>query len=137
LEGDACHKSEGRGVDPVEKGCGPVSVPDPSGDRSDRSHEEERWEEDSDGGDHGSRDPAEDVADEGTDALESMGHSLVFGNNASINLEPDTREETDRLFAGLSEGGKVTTPLTEMFWGGYFGSLTDRFGVQWMFNYTL
>jgi PhnB protein len=70
----------------------------------------------------------------GTDALESMGHSLVFGNNATINLEPDTREETDRLFAGLSDGGEVTMPLTEMFWGGYFGSLTDRFGVQWMFN---
>jgi PhnB protein len=72
----------------------------------------------------------------GTDSLESMGHSLVFGNNASINLEPDTREETDRLFAGLSEGGKVTMPLMEMFWGGYFGGLTDRFGVQWMFNCT-
>jgi PhnB protein len=70
----------------------------------------------------------------GTDALESMGHSLVFGNNASINLEPDTREETDRLFAALSEGADVTMPMSEMFWGGYFGSLTDRFGVQWMFN---
>jgi len=70
----------------------------------------------------------------GTDSLESMGNSLVFGTNSSINLEPDTREETDRLFAGLSEGGKVTMPLAEMFWGGYFGGLTDRFGVQWMFN---
>lgn len=65
-----------------------------------------------------------------------FGLCLVFGNNASINLEPDTREETDRLFAGLSEGGEATMPLTEMFWGGYFGSLTDRFGVQWMFNCT-
>jgi PhnB protein len=73
----------------------------------------------------------------GTDALESMGHSLVFGNNASINLEPDTREETDRLFARLSEGGNVTMAMTEMFWGGYFGSLTDRYGVLWMFNCTL
>lgn len=72
----------------------------------------------------------------GTDALESMGHQLVFGTNVSINLEPDTREETDLLFAGLSEGGTVGMPLTEMFWGGYFGSLTDRFGVQWMFNCT-
>lgn len=70
----------------------------------------------------------------GTDALESMGHTLSFGNNASINLEPDTREETERLFAGLSDGGTVTSPLAVMFWGDYFGSLTDRFGVQWMFN---
>jgi PhnB protein len=70
----------------------------------------------------------------GTDALESMGHHLTFGTNASINLEPDTREETDRLFAGLAEGGTVSMPLADMFWGGYFGSLTDRFGVQWMFN---
>jgi PhnB protein len=70
----------------------------------------------------------------GTDALESMGHTLTFGNNASINLEPDTREETERLFAGLSDGGTITSPLAVMFWGDYFGSLTDRFGVQWMFN---
>jgi len=70
----------------------------------------------------------------GTDALESMGHTLVFGDNVSINLEPDTRAETDRLFAGLADGGKVTMPLAEMFWGGYFGSLVDRYGVQWMFN---
>jgi len=72
----------------------------------------------------------------GTDALESMGHSLTFGNNISINLEPDTRVETDRLFKALSEGGKAGMPLQEMFWGGYFGSCTDRFGVQWMFNCT-
>jgi PhnB protein len=70
----------------------------------------------------------------GTDALESMGKPLVFGNNVSINLQPDTRAETDRLFAALSQGGKVTTPLQEMFWGDYFGTLVDKFGVQWMFN---
>jgi PhnB protein len=70
----------------------------------------------------------------GTDAPESMGFSLVQGNNAYINLEPDTRAETDRLFGALSAGGKVEMPLQDMFWGGYFGSLTDRFGVHWMFN---
>jgi PhnB protein len=68
-----------------------------------------------------------------TDALESMG-KLVFGTNFSINLEPDTRKETERLFAALSEGGKVGMPLQDMFWGSYFGTLTDKFGVQWMFN---
>ncbi|MEQ1505463.1 MAG: VOC family protein [Myxococcota bacterium] len=69
----------------------------------------------------------------GTDALPSMGHTVVFGTNFSLNLEPDTRAEADRLFRALSEGGKVTTPLQEMFWG-YFGTLVDRFGVQWMMN---
>ncbi len=70
----------------------------------------------------------------GTDAPESMGFHVNFGNNIYINLEPDTRAETERLFAALSAQGKVGMPLTEMFWGGYFGSCTDRFGVQWMFN---
>ena len=70
----------------------------------------------------------------GTDMLESMGHELVAGNNISLNLEPDTRTETDALFKALSDGGEITTPLQKMFWGGYFGSCMDKFGVRWMFN---
>lgn len=70
----------------------------------------------------------------GTDAPESLGFKVVNGNNMYINLQPDTREETDRLFKALSEGGKVEMPLQEMFWGDYFGSCRDKFGVQWMFN---
>ena len=70
----------------------------------------------------------------GTDAPESMGMTVNFGNNQYVNLEPDTRAETEALFNALSEGGAVAMPLQEMFWGGYFGSLTDRYGVQWMFN---
>ena len=70
----------------------------------------------------------------GTDAPESMGAKLNQGNNVYINLEPDTRAETDRLFAALSAGGKVEMALQEMFWGDYFGSLTDRFGICWMVN---
>lgn len=69
----------------------------------------------------------------GTDALESMG-PLTPGNAFSIMLEQDTRAETERLFRALGEGGKVTMPLQDMFWGDYFGTLTDRFAVQWMFN---
>jgi PhnB protein len=72
----------------------------------------------------------------GTDALESMGHTITFGTNVSINLEPDTRSETERLFNELGKGGNVTMPLQDMFWGAYFGTLIDRFGVQWMFNCT-
>ena len=70
----------------------------------------------------------------GTDAPESMGFKLVPGNNMFISLEPDTRAETDRLFNALSSGGNVGMPLQDMFWGAYFGSLTDKFGIQWMFN---
>jgi PhnB protein len=70
----------------------------------------------------------------GTDAPESMGFTLAQGNNVHINLEPDTRVETDRLFNGLAVDGKVDMPLQDMFWGAYFGSLTDQFGVHWMLN---
>ena len=69
-----------------------------------------------------------------TDAPESMGFTVTYGNSVCLNLEPDTREETERLFSALSEGGKVGMNLQEMFWGGYFGSCTDKFGGQGMFN---
>lgn len=70
----------------------------------------------------------------GTDAPESMGFNLNKGNNVHINLETDTREETKKLFDLLSDGGKITMELQDMFWGAYYGSCTDKFGVQWMFN---
>ncbi len=70
----------------------------------------------------------------GTDAPESMGFKLNPGNNVYIDLEPDTRVETKRLFNALSKGGKVEQPLQEMFWGDYYGSCKDKYGVQWMFN---
>lgn len=69
-----------------------------------------------------------------TDACESMGQRVLDGNRVSINLEPDTRAETDRLYKLLSAGGSVEMPLAEMFWGGYFASFTDRFGTRWMLN---
>jgi len=70
----------------------------------------------------------------GTDAPESMSFKVNFGNNSYINLQPDTRAETKRLFDELSKGGKVSMELQDMFWGDYFGSCTDKYGVQWMFN---
>jgi len=72
----------------------------------------------------------------GTDASESMGFTMNFGNNIHISLEPDTRAEADKLFNALAEGGKVTMPIQDMFWGAYFGSCVDKFGVQWMVNCT-
>ena len=72
----------------------------------------------------------------GTDAPKSLGFQLTQGNNIHFNLEPDTREETNRLFSALSTGGVITSALQEMFWGAYYGTCTDKFGIQWMFNCT-
>lgn len=70
----------------------------------------------------------------GTDAPESMGFKIEFGNNYYICLEPETRKETKRLFEALAEGGKITMPLQDLFWGAYYGDCTDKFGVRWMVN---
>ena len=70
----------------------------------------------------------------GTDAPDSMGFKVNFGNNVYINIEPDTRKETKRLFDALSKGGTIEQELQDMFWGDYYGSCKDKYGVQWMFN---
>ena len=70
----------------------------------------------------------------GTDAVEEMGFQLKQGNNVYIALHPDSRAEADKLFNALAEGGKVEMPLAEQFWGDYYGSLTDRYGIGWMIN---
>lgn len=70
----------------------------------------------------------------GTDACEWMGMKFIPGNHIYITLEPDTRADSDRLFAALSEGGKVEMPMQDMFWGDYYGSFTDKFGIGWMIN---
>ena len=69
----------------------------------------------------------------GTDAPESMGFSLTQGNNVYINIEPDTRAETDKLFNALSVNGKAEMPCGHVL-GRLLGSLTDQFGIRWMFN---
>jgi len=71
-----------------------------------------------------------------TDALESMGFKINFGNNFYIAIDAESREEADKLFNGLSQGGKVEMPMADQFWGDYFGSLADKFGVQWMVIYS-
>jgi len=72
----------------------------------------------------------------GTDVVPSMRHQLVAGNNVMINLEPDTRAEADLLHARLSVGASQTMGMFEQFWGDYWGSCTDRFGINWMINCT-
>ena len=71
----------------------------------------------------------------GDDSDGLMGKKLVTGNNHSVSVAPDSREEADRLFSGLSEGGQATMEMQDTFWGGYFGMLTDKFGIQWLINY--
>jgi PhnB protein len=70
-----------------------------------------------------------------SDIVPSMGHTLTMGNNNYISLMPDSREETERVFNGLSAGGSIEMPLADMFWGDYFGSFKDKYGVGWMLNY--
>jgi PhnB protein len=71
-----------------------------------------------------------------TDSLESLGQKLSVGNNFYIAISPGSKEEADRIFKGLSAGGKIEMPMQDMFWGAYYGSFADKFGVQWMVNYT-
>ena len=68
----------------------------------------------------------------GTDAPKEMGFSVTEGNNVYISLEPDSKAEADRLFNALAVNGM---PIQDMFWGAYFGSLTDQWGVHWMVNF--
>ena len=71
----------------------------------------------------------------GSDMPSGFGITHTAGNNFSISVSPDTKEESDRLFVALSEGGAVTMPMADMFWGSYFGSCTDKFGVNWQVNF--
>jgi Uncharacterized protein conserved in bacteria len=68
-----------------------------------------------------------------TDMLESLGHKLIEGNNITICLNPDTKEEANRLYHELSEGGTDGVAPHDEFWG-YWGTCKDRFGIRWMFN---
>lgn len=71
-----------------------------------------------------------------SDIIPSAGHVLNPGNNVHLSLHPESREEAARLFAGLSAGGQIVMDLQDTFWGAYFGSFTDKFGIHWMINYS-
>jgi PhnB protein len=77
-----------------------------------------------------------DFAIMATDALESMEQKVIFGNNFYICIQAESEKEVDKLFDGLSTGGKVEMPVNKTFWGAYCGMTADKFGVQWMINYT-
>ncbi len=69
-----------------------------------------------------------------SDILPSAGHKLTEGNNVQLSLHPESRDEADRLFNALSAGGQVEMPMEDTFWGAYFGSFTDKYGIKWMIN---
>jgi len=58
-----------------------------------------------------------------------------FGDNFSISINTESTEEADRIFNGLSAGGKVEMPMDNTFWGSYFGMFKDKFGVNWMVSF--
>ncbi len=71
----------------------------------------------------------------GADASPRFGPPVEFGNNFSISLDAGSRDEADAFHAALAEGGEVTMPMDETFWGSYFGMCTDRFGINWMVSH--
>ncbi len=70
-----------------------------------------------------------------SDSLEALGHKLQAGNNFYISLNTDSREEADNIFNGLTAGGKTEMPMTDTFWGDYFGMCEDKFNIHWMISY--
>ena len=73
----------------------------------------------------------------GSDVMEIMGQVTESDNRNTIFISAETKEEADKLFNGLSEGGKVEMPIAYGPWGNYFGMFADKFGVQWMVDFGL
>jgi PhnB protein len=73
----------------------------------------------------------------GSDAPEVHGRKVVFGNNVHISIDAESQEEAERLFKGLSSGGKIDMPLQKMFWGAMYAGFEDKYGVHWMINFSL
>jgi PhnB protein len=71
-----------------------------------------------------------------SDVVQSLGQRLVQGNNVYVSVHPDSRDEADRIFAALSEGAEIEMSIADQAWGDYYGALKDKFGVQWMVNYS-
>ncbi len=61
--------------------------------------------------------------------------AVTFGQNVSLSINTESRAEADRIFSSLAKGGTVTMPITDTFWGAYFGMLQDQFGILWLINY--
>lgn len=71
----------------------------------------------------------------GSDTNENCGQTVTFGDNISVSINTESKEEAEDLFNKLSDGGTVSMPLEKTFWGAYFGMFIDKFGINWMVNY--
>ncbi|WP_130735843.1 VOC family protein [Flavobacterium sp. J27] len=71
----------------------------------------------------------------GSDTGGEWASSFQQGNNFSISINAESKAEADKLFTALSEGGQITMPMNQSFWGAYFGMFTDKFGINWMVNF--
>jgi len=65
-----------------------------------------------------------------------MRDKAVVGDNVGVSLECESESEIKEIFAKLSKDGDVFMPLEEVFWGAIFGLVTDKYGIEWMLNYT-
>ena len=69
------------------------------------------------------------------DVPEHMGRTNENENRSKICISAESKEEADKLFNGLSEGGQIEMPITESPRGSYFGMFRDKYGIEWMVNY--
>ncbi len=73
----------------------------------------------------------------GSDTMAPYNSDFQEGNNFSISILTESKEEADRIFASLSDNGKIVMPLNKTFWNSYFGMCVDQFGISWMVNMNL
>ena len=69
------------------------------------------------------------------DVPTSMGVVNENENRSKISITAESREEADKLFNGLSEGGKIEVPISDSPWGSYFGMFRDKYGIEWMVDF--
>ena len=58
----------------------------------------------------------------------------TIGNNISLAIGSDNVADAEAMFERMSDGGTVCMPMQQTFWAERFGMLTDKFGINWMFN---
>jgi PhnB protein len=71
----------------------------------------------------------------GSDVLEMMGQVTENDNRNTIFINAESREEADKLFNGLSAGGKIEMPMAHGPFGAYFGMFADKYGIEWMISF--
>jgi PhnB protein len=71
----------------------------------------------------------------GSDIPEFMGQVNENENRNKISINAESKEEADKLYTGLSAGGKIEMPIADSPWGSYFGMFRDRFGIEWMVDF--